>query len=242
MKEGVWPGQNKIIKIGILEGIGPEATNYFYSKLINKIQKENYFESNEDFPQIIINSIPAPELTNNIIKKEELIYYKKGIMELDSMNLDFIIICCNTIHLYFGQITRGTNTLIINLKDELKKCLMDLENEKIGIIGTPKTTKKLYNFKKIKKIKPNKKENEIITKSINNYNSGKEKKIQKNNILKIINKFFENKNTKKVLLGCTELEVMFSNNNFPKIEPLEILANTTIKKIRSLKKLKDVNI
>ena len=54
-------------KIGILGGIGPEATGEFYNKLIKRLQEKDLIKSNKDFPQIFINSIPAPELIYDYI-------------------------------------------------------------------------------------------------------------------------------------------------------------------------------
>jgi hypothetical protein len=41
--------------------------------------------SNADFPQIIINSIPATELTNETVSEEELKQYARGVKELDCL-------------------------------------------------------------------------------------------------------------------------------------------------------------
>ncbi len=55
-------------KIGILGGIGPEATGHFYLKLIKRLQETGRIKRNTDYPQIIINSIPAPELVDEKIQ------------------------------------------------------------------------------------------------------------------------------------------------------------------------------
>ena len=112
------------IKIGVLGGIGPEATALFYKKLILQIQKELEIQSNTDFPQIIINSIPAPELVGNKIKEKELGPYVKGLKELDSMGPDFIIMVCNTIHLYLDYLQGHVKTPILNLREEIRKELI----------------------------------------------------------------------------------------------------------------------
>ena len=41
------------IKIGVLGGIGPEATGMFYLKLIKKMQADGLISCNGDFPQIL---------------------------------------------------------------------------------------------------------------------------------------------------------------------------------------------
>ena len=112
------------IKIGILGGIGPEATAEFYSKLIYTLQKEKLIKSNKDYPQIIINSIPAPELIYEKILKEDLKPYIEGLKELDKFNPDFIVMVCNTIHLYYERLQKEVKTPIIDLRKEVKEYLI----------------------------------------------------------------------------------------------------------------------
>ena len=75
-------GRKKKKIIGFLGGIGPEATGEFYLSLIKKFQEENLIRSNEDYPQIIINSIPAPELIYENGPEKSLESYIKGSLQM----------------------------------------------------------------------------------------------------------------------------------------------------------------
>src|SRR3989338_4925854 len=127
------------IKIGILGGIGPEATAEFYSKLIYTLQKEKLIKSNKDYPQIIINSIPAPELIYEKILKEDLKPYIEGLKELDKFNPDFIVMVCNTIHLYYEALQAEIKTLILDLRKEVRDSLEKREIKSCLILGTSST-------------------------------------------------------------------------------------------------------
>src|SRR3989344_4301337 len=170
------------LKIGVLGGIGPEATAEYYSKLIYTLQKEKLIKSNKDYPQIIINSIPAPELIYEKISKEDLKPYIEGLKELDKFNPDFIIMVCNTIHIYYNLLQKEIKTEIIDLRKELKLYIKKKKIKSVFILGTPNTIKQgLYKFKEIKTFQPNKKETKSLTRMIFNFNKGykKEKKIKK---------------------------------------------------------------
>jgi aspartate racemase len=117
------------IRIGVLGGIGPEATGEFYSKLIAKLQEKGLIKSNKDFPQIVINSIPAPELIYDEISDEELKVYIDGLKELDEFGVDFIVMVCNTIHLYYDKLQREVKTPILNLREEMKEFLRKRGNK-----------------------------------------------------------------------------------------------------------------
>ncbi len=88
----------------MLGGIGPEATGEFYSKLIRSLQEKKLIKNNKDFPHIIINSIPAHELISHKISDEELKPYIEGLKELDKFGVDFIVMVCNTIHLFYDEL------------------------------------------------------------------------------------------------------------------------------------------
>ena len=212
------------MKIGILGGIGPEATSEFYSKLIFEIQRRG-IKSNRDFPQIIINSIPAPELINDNVSQEELSFYRKGLAELDSFGVDFIVMVCNTIHLFYDELQEGIKSPII----DLRKAVYDkIKNAKaITVLGTPLTVKKLYKFEGIKTINPVDDELSELSSAIFNYNKGVEKEKQKEFATRLSNKYLK-LGSEKIVLGCTELAVMLKGENF--VNTLDVLVKATLKR------------
>src|SRR3989344_5219726 len=163
-------------RIGVLGGIGPEATGEFYHKLIRGLQEKGLIKTNRDFPQIIINSIPAPELIYDKISNAELQPYIDGLEELDEFGVDFIVMVCNTIHLYYSRLQKEINTPLLDLVGELKELLKRKEVKSTLIIGTPNTIKQgLYRFKNIKSLEPDEKEMKQLTRAIFNFNKGIEK-------------------------------------------------------------------
>ena len=91
-------------KFGILGGIGPETSAIFYHGIISDLQKTGIINDNRDYPQIIINSIPAPELTGLNPPSCYIKPYIEGIKELLLHKPKFIVMACNTIHLYLYKI------------------------------------------------------------------------------------------------------------------------------------------
>jgi len=217
-------------RIGVLGGIGPEATGEFYNKLIQKLQAEGLIKSNRDFPQIVINSIPAPELIYETISDEDLQPYIDGLKELDRFGVDFIVMVCNTIHLYYDKLQKEINTQIIDLRKELRDMLKKKEIQSTLIIGTPNTIKQgLYRFEDIKYFEPNEEEMKQLTDSIFNFNKGidKQKQVQK---VRIICEKYVNEGAGTIILGCTEFAVMLGEENLPKINTIDILVEATTRK------------
>lgn len=218
------------VKVGVLGGIGPEATGEFYNKLIKRLQEKGLIKRNVDFPQIIINSIPAPELIYNSISEDELKHYINGLKELDNFGVDFIVMVCNTIHLYYDILQAQIKTPIINLRQELKDTLIKGGIKSTLIIGTPNTIKQgLYKFENIKSFEPDKRETEELSLAIFNFNKGFDKKLQISKVRKICEKYLS-EGAEKVILGCTEFAVMLGEENLPKINTIDVLVEATTRK------------
>ena len=184
---------------------------------------------NTDFPQIIINSIPAPELIYDKISDEELQPYIEGLKELDKFKLDFIVMVCNTIHLYYEKLQTEIDTPILDLRKELRASLKRKRIKSALIIGTPNTIKRgLYRFKDIKYFEPNEKEMKELTSSIFNFNKGIEKQIQ--SLRKICEKYI-NYGAETIILGCTEFAILLSKEKFPTINTIDVLVDAAIEKL-----------
>lgn len=178
---------------------------------------------------MIINSIPAPELTNPEISQEDLNYYLEGLKQLESLSPDFIVMVCNTIHIFYKYLQSNINIPIINLRYEVRKKLKD---KKYFILATPQTIKKLYNFNNI--IKPTKEEILFLSQCVNNFNKGFNKENQKRKIEELCRKYI-NLGAQGVLLGCTEFAVMLKNCNFPALNTIDILVDSAINKFQTFK-------
>lgn len=208
--------------IGILGGIGPEATAELYRRIIEGVQKKGVIKSNTDYPHIIINSIPASE----IFLKEILEDYIDGLKDLEKLGVDFIAIACNTVHVYFSELQKHVKIPIINLRDEVEKELRKKNFESVVVLGTKETIRKgLYKFNGINYLEPNKSELEEMDKIIENYNAGKSKEDSSERLLKIAKKY--SKKT-KIVAGCTEVSLMLKDRGISFIDTLDVLANATI--------------
>jgi len=216
------------VRIGVLGGIGPEATANFYSKLIRKLQSEGFVKSNSDFPQIIINSIPAPELVGKI-SEENLDIYVKGLKELDDIGIDFIVMVCNTIHIYYERLQKEVAAPIINLPKEVEFFLRKNKVSSIFVIGTQETINgELYKFKGINYSAPNANDISILSKIIFDFNMGVDKNLQITKVKNICLKYLANKDC-AVILGCTEFCTMLEDETFNKINTIDVLVNSVIK-------------
>ena len=57
--------------LGILGGMGPEASEYLYRTLIALSIKHFGAKNNDDFPEIVLQSVPVPDFISNEKAKEK---------------------------------------------------------------------------------------------------------------------------------------------------------------------------
>ncbi|MBD3362075.1 amino acid racemase [Candidatus Woesearchaeota archaeon] len=208
-------------KIGILGGIGPESTAELYLRIIQKAQTKGV-RRNTDYPHIIINSIPAPELFS---KNPNLKPYIQGFKALEKAGAKKILIACNTAYLLLNTFQKTTKIPIINLRREVKK---KLTAQKILILGTHNTIKQgLFRFSGKKYIELTDSEIKKLDKAIFELNQGKNKKKNELFVINLAKKY--SKKADKILVACTELSVALKNQKLPIIDTMDILAEAALR-------------
>ena len=91
---------NRFKTIGVLGGMGPAASAHFYQLLLKYSQKIYGAVQDDEYPQIIINSLALTGSTEKGMEENELIVRQlsEGIKALEKSNSDFIVIPCNSVH------------------------------------------------------------------------------------------------------------------------------------------------
>ncbi|HZX10852.1 MAG TPA: aspartate/glutamate racemase family protein, partial [Acidobacteriota bacterium] len=94
----------KYKKIGILGGMGPEATADFYLRIIRIFQKKYGAIYDSDFPEILIINLPIPDVVENP-KEEDKVREMliNAVKKLEKSGADFIAIPCNTVTYYISE-------------------------------------------------------------------------------------------------------------------------------------------
>ncbi len=224
----------KPVKIGVLGGIGPEATASFYLELITRLQSEGLVRDNTDFPQIIINSIPAPELVFGKMDEKDLNAYIKGLAELDSANPDFIIMVCNTIHICYDLLQGKIKTAILDIRAEMLNEIKNRNIKRVTVFGTPSTvTSGLYRLKGVEYLNPTKAELSVLSKAVFNFNKGHKKQLQEKIVSNLAHKHLQS-GSELIILACTELAVLLKNAMIPKIDSLDVMVNAVVNRVMQL--------
>ncbi len=226
--------------VGILGGMGPRASVYAHEKLLDYYINEQGSHQDEDFPTIIHYSLPLNGFSEKGFNDSVAIGIEKQLSKavkcLESAGSELIIIVCNTVHLFFSKLQKKTDIKIINLIEEVTKETIRKDMDFVGILSSDTTRRTglyqeyldKYNVKHLgSTLNEQKKIDSVILRAMNNTNSVDDLK----DLVKIINRM-QNMGVKGVVLGCTELPLvfdkfkesnLFTSINIPIIDSVEVI-------------------
>jgi aspartate racemase len=220
--------------IGILGGMGPEAT----ADLFKKIIKNTSAKIDQDHLRIIIDNNPKiPDRTKAILLGGPS---PKNILEETAKNLErsgasLIIIPCNTAHNWIEDIRKAVKINVLDMLDETAKEITTKHPQvkRVGLLASSGTiTANLYQKRLrrfgIETILPNQSDQNSVMDVIYSVKSGnfgvKDKSIQI--AIRMIAQ-----GAQVIIEGCTEIPLVLDKADFsvPLVDPAEILARRAIK-------------
>ncbi|MGD2245081.1 MAG: amino acid racemase [Candidatus Aminicenantes bacterium] len=224
--------------IGILGGMGPEATAYMYS-LIIKFTKA---EKDQDHIRIFIYSNPeVPPRTDAILNKgpsptPELV---DGIKTLKMAGVDFVILPCVTAHYFMPEALAKEDIPFFSLLDESLRWAQEKIPglKKAGLVSSTGTLvsrlfHETFGRAGIEILSPEKEQQDDVMEAIfgvegikAGFASGRPKE-------KIVStsRMLIARGAEAIIAGCTEVPLVLKTEDIsvPLIEPMEIVAKKSI--------------
>lgn len=230
------------ITVGVLGGLGPMASVYFYEMVVNMTQAKT---DQEHVDMIITNRATTPDRTAFIVDNSNEDPSKILIddaKKLEKYGVDFIVITCNTAHYFYEKIVNSVNIPLVNIVEETIKHAKVTNHKKLGILATTGNIKtnlyqnmcEKYDIEYL--VLDENRQSQIMEIIYDDIKSGKPADMDKFN--SIVDYLKEN-DCDGVILGCTELSILKNDNKLDgkfHIDSLEVLARETI--LRSGRKLK----
>jgi len=218
--------------IGVLGGMGPDATALFFQRVIALTSAQS---DQEHIPVIIYNNPQIPDRTQAILARGEspVPALKDSIALLQRASVDFICIPCNTVHFYYDEMQKGSNVPIVDLieivVDRILNELPDLRQ--VGLLSTVGTIKSSLYHNALRKngielVTPDDGQHGSLQNAIHELkNHSKDTAI----IQSFANDLIE-AGVQGLILGCTELSLIAKNLllNVPVFDSIEILAEKAV--------------
>ena len=209
-------------KLGLIGGVGPESTILYYHSIVYGVQKRM---GKPYFPPLTIESLSSFEVIrmSSQGQYEELTeYLLGGIRNLAAAGADFAALACNTGHMVFDKLQEQSPIPLISIVEvtcaEAKK---RKDIKKIGLLGTMATMNATF-FKKpfieagMEIITPADTEKKLIAQRINDeLLLGIVKKETVEDFLQIIQRMIDEGGIQAIILGCTELPLLFKDIELP---------------------------
>ncbi|NQU81948.1 MAG: amino acid racemase [Bacteroidetes bacterium] len=224
-------------QIGILGGMGPEATSELFSLIIKNTKAQN---DQDHIPVLIVNNPKIPDRSLFILGKgpSPVNILVEGALKLEQMGADIILIPCNTAHFFIKQIEEKIHVPIIDMiKETARHVLCKFpEIKRYGLLSTAgvyKTAiyKKAFEGIALEIINPDtlyQKQNMTAIYGKNGIKAGFKTDPVKKLLQSVTN--LEEKGVGAIVLGCTEISLVLKQPHIsiPLINPLKILAEKSI--------------
>lgn len=127
-------------RIGALVGMGPNSTGPFYDSVMNSARELYGAKYDIDFPEMVLFSVPTPFYPDRPIDDELMrAQLKMGIEVLTKAEVDFIVIPCNVVHIYYSLMQGLTAVPVFNIMDLAVASLKAPAEAKTALIATTPT-------------------------------------------------------------------------------------------------------
>ena len=205
-------------KIGIIGGLSPESTVYYYQYITRK-----YTERFGDYgyPKIIIYSVTFQEYIDWGMNKnwkaveDDLV---DTINMLQRAGADFAIIATNTVHYVYDTVVECVEMPVLSLVDAVCKHAQQLGLKTVGLLGTKLTMRADFYHKAlaevgIETLVPSSEDRGIVHEIIfKELSRGIIKERSKMKYLEIISEL-ASQGAEGVILGCTEIPLLVSQDD-----------------------------
>lgn len=230
-------------KLGLVGGMGPESTIPYYHDIVYGVQKK---VGKSMFPQLTIESVDVFNVLGLCDEKkyDELTeYLLKAINNLYNAGAEFGALSANTPHIVFDRLKEKSPIPLISIIEAASNEAERRGYKKIGLLGTLFTMegeffRKPFIEKNIEIICPNDKEKEYVNEKISKeLELGIVKQETLNEFMKIVNEMKDKDNIEAIVLGCTELPLLFNNvkTPVPCLDTMQIHVDAIVDEILSEK-------
>lgn len=206
-------------KLGLVGGMGPESTIPYYREIIYGVQKKVGY-----FPNLIIESINVFEVLRLCREEKfnELVdCLMQAINNLAASGAEFAALAANTPHIVFDELQKNSPLPLVSIIDTACKEAKKQNLKRLGLLGTVFTmTGDFFRNPFIKSgieiIIPKETEMSLINEKIaSELELGIIKDETLQDFWKIIDRMKRENGIEAVILGCTELPLILSDEVTP---------------------------
>ncbi|MEK7497489.1 MAG: amino acid racemase [Patescibacteria group bacterium] len=228
--------KNKKI-IGLIGGMGPFASARFLQTMLEKSCSNFGAKNGNDFPEIVLDSIPVPDFISNTsrLPEAEALLISR-IKKLDKFGCKTVAMVCNTGHILFPKLSRTSNAKMISLIKAVRSRVIELKLKRVGILATKTTLnsniyKQAFSRTGIKIINPDEEIINVCEGVIRKVIANENTKSSVSGLIAKTISFAAKQKLDGIILGCTELPLAFPKDKkfkFKVIDCLDVLSDSLL--------------
>lgn len=220
-------------RLGILGGMGPQATQIFYQRILDRTDAEC---DQEHLPTLILSDTEMPDRTTAILSGEGEKVYQRLLADarlLERNGCTAIAIPCNTSHYFVDKLQKELGAPIIHMVRETCKVLAKRGCKRVGILATDgtiqtQTYQKECAAQGFEGIAPDEATQKLVMSII--YDEIKKGEKGSREKFAAIDRALRAMGCDAAILGCTELSVYRVYHGLPDyyVDAMEVLVEQSI--------------
>lgn len=217
--------------VGVIGGLGPETTAKFYMEVVFASSKVSGQRPNMLISNVAVPLLVEEEIIKNSKNEEKILpFLIKSAKQLEKGGADFIVIPCNTVHVFIDEIRTAVKIPVLSIIEETGNFLSEKGAKEIGLLATSSTInnglfEKIMIKKGIKIKTPNKVQQAKLNTIIHNLVNGISTINDENSFAQIVQDLGVN----NLLLACTDLQLISKDLKSASVfDTLDILALATV--------------
>lgn len=199
-------------KLGIIGGMGPEATSFFYQEIISHTVAQ---KDQDHIDMVILNHSTMPDRTKAILTgdhEEIMEALIKDVKALEYLGVANIAVPCNTCHYFLDQVQKEVDIPILHMvRKSAEYAAKDVsEGGRVGLLGTVGTMQSELYHQECRRLGmepvtvPGELQEQITSLIYEDLKSGQ--KPDRRKIDKAL-AYLQDKGCEKIIIACTELSV-----------------------------------
>ncbi len=226
---------NKNRIIGVIGGMGPQASCELYRLLIEGARHQYSAKNNNDYPEVLIDSVPVPDFIADTQKLDEAArILEDRVRRMTAYGISCVTIACNTACILNSRLQKNTNKPVISIIDEVVKKVAR-KSKKVLLLASPTSLRaEIYQMalesSDISFVVPEEKDLKKLENIIRGILGDGKRDILKQKLIHLAERYM-NDSIDGIVLGCTELPLIFpSSYRIPVYNSLSILADSLLKR------------
>lgn len=211
----------KLKKIGLIGGTGPESTLSYYKELNQRIDKQT---CGKEMPDIAIESVNFRKAWR-YMESSDMVgladYLAEKVTCLKNSGSEVISLTAVTMHVVLDEIEKKSGVKLVSIPKAVCEEVTKRGYKKVGLLGTIFTMEQDYMKKDlleagVEVFVPEKTDRDMIAKRIlEELEIGIVKESTLKEFQTILEKMKKEQGIEAVILGCTELPLLLNNDNCP---------------------------